>query len=173
MLSLIFQSPDCERMIRRLERTTAMKTPLSPTRSEMVFHFQPLSSALVSFAPFRARRALGCAARGGGAALLATGEFLLPRWGNRRGVRSHGEEGRGGSGSSWMTLDTELPVPRIASSRSRKASNIRSFSATGRAANSRRKARLLSSIFCRSKLMAHPREIGAETSAMSPLIRVG
>ncbi len=43
----------------------------------------------------------------------------------------------------------------MASSRSRKASSIRSFSATGREARSRRRARLLSRIFCRSSLMEY------------------
>src|SRR2546427_7166400 len=42
----------------------------------------------------------------------------------------------------------------MATSRSRRASSIRSFSATGHAARSRRRARLLSRIFCRWKLMA-------------------
>jgi len=70
---------------------------------------------------------------------------------------------RQGAASSWSTPESEgISRPRKASSRWRNASSRRSFSAIGRAASLRRTARLLSRIFCRSRLMSRRSRIAVQ-----------
>gem|GEM_PF-2759070 len=96
----------------------------------------------------------------------------LPKPSGRRGFH-RGLERKGGDDSRRrMECDWDRR-PRIASWRWRKASSRRSFSARGRAARLRRRARLLSKMARSSKLMAPRSGIGAQISARRPPARAG
>ena len=89
---------------------------------------------------------------------------------------SHVGPGRWGGGVSRrasVSTETRPDEARRVRERSRKASSIRNFSDTGRAARCRRKARLLSRIFSKSKLMAGHSGIGPQISPTPGRVRVG
>ena len=56
-----------------------MKTPLSPTRSGIVFHFQPFGQRASCYRPFSARRVLSFVTQDGNV-LIAPRSFLSCRW---------------------------------------------------------------------------------------------
>ncbi len=75
--------------------------------------------------------------------------------------------GYSGEGSRTPVASGRDAAARIVRARSRNASNMASFSATGRCASARRQVRLLSMICCRSKVMIHL--AGAKPLGVSPV----